>query len=185
MKKSRTLIIALLLVATLCVGIGYAAFSSNLKINGEALLPGVTESQVVFTAAAKTAGDDNVTVNIPAIPQEGTKSLDVDVMGFTAAGQSATITATISNPHPFEVALTTPEILFTQAGQASSTTNEYFKVEIVGDAPTSIAAAADGVDGTATLVFKVTSKVIGVHADATTVNFTINLFAQAGAQQTN
>ena len=49
MKKRRTLIIALLLVAALALGIGYAGFTSQLSVDGEAILNGVSTSEVVIT----------------------------------------------------------------------------------------------------------------------------------------
>lgn len=177
MKKSRTIIIAVLLVATLCVGIGYAAFTSRMAISGEAILQGVSESKVVFTDAAKTAGDENVTISYEGA---NSKTLSLDVIGFNAAGQSATITATISNPHPFEVTLTTPAIKFVETAGTQVDTSDYFKVELVGDAPTSVAAATGGTPATTTLTFKVTSLVSDLHPDAKTVNFLISFMAEAG-----
>ena len=48
MKKRRTLIISLLLVAALALGIGYAGFTSELMINGDAVMNSTTTSQVVI-----------------------------------------------------------------------------------------------------------------------------------------
>jgi len=57
MKKRRTLIISLLLVAALCMGIGYAELAGELKINGNASVTAAdvtliwSESNAVATAA--------------------------------------------------------------------------------------------------------------------------------------
>ena len=179
MKKSRTLIIALLLVATLCVGIGYAAFSTRMAVNGSALLAGVDESKVVFTGAVL---DDESTHGVSLTVTGTGEVLSVSVKGFDAVGEVAIVEATIENPHAFEVALTTPAIRFVEQAGSQVETNDYFDVQIVGTAPTSVPAAADGANGTTTLTFKVTSKVAELHADNTTVNFIISFMAQAGTQ---
>ena len=132
MKKRRTLIISLLLVAALCVGIGYAGFSSRMVINGEAILPGVQESGVVFVDAEKTAGTDKVSINVSG---QDSNSLTVNVSGFEFVGDNATIVATIENPHAFEVTITEPAVKFFAADGAEIQASPYFTVEIL-DAPT-------------------------------------------------
>ena len=102
MKKRRTLIISLLLVAALALGIGYAAFASEMIINGEAKL-NATDSKVVFTDAHTVAGTtDGVTVTPTGL---NTKSLTLDVTGFLNAGDTAIVEVTISNPHDFDVTI--------------------------------------------------------------------------------
>lgn len=174
MKKSRTLIIALLLVATLCVGIGYAGFSSRMAINGEAILPGVQESEVVFTDAEKTAGEDYVTLTVRG---QDSNSLTVNVSGFKFVGDSITVVATIENPHAFEVTIGTPVVKFIEQAGTQVDTSDYFTVE-VDDAPTSIGAATDAeTPATETLTFTVTAT--DITASATTQNFVISFIASA------
>ena len=175
MKKRRTLIIALLLIAALTLGIGYAAFSSRMAINGEAILPGVQVSEVVFVDATKTAGDDHVTAQVSG---QNSNSLTVNVSGFQHVDDTITVTATIKNPHPFEVTLTTPAIKFVETAGTQVDVSDYFDVEIVGSAPTSIAAAAnESTPATTNLVFKVTAK--DITASAKTQNFVISFLAEA------
>lgn len=175
MKKTRTLIISLLLVASLALGIGYAAFSSRMAINGEAILPGVQVSEVVFVDASKTGGDDHITASVSG---QNSNSLTVNVSGFQHVGDNITVTAQIKNPHPFAVTLTTPAIKFVETAGTQVDASDYFTVEIVGTAPTSIAAAADAsTPATTNLVFKVTAR--DITASAKTQNFVISFLAEA------
>lgn len=174
MKNRRTLIISLLLVAALCVGIGYAGFSSRMAINGEAILPGVQESQVVFVDAEKTGGTDYVTISTKG---QDSNSLTVAVNGFTFVGDTATVVATIENPHAFEVQIGTPVVKFVQEAGTQVDSSDYFTVT-VDDAPTSIGAATDAsTPATETLTFTVTAK--DITASATTQNFIISFIASA------
>ena len=175
MKKRRTLIIALLLIAALALGIGYAAFSSRMAINGEAILPGVQVSEVVFTNATKTGGNDHITVSVSG---QNSNSLTVNVSGFQHVDENVTVTAVIENPHPFEVTLTTPAIKFVETAGTQVDQSDYFKVEMVGTPPTSISAATDAdTPATTTMVFKVTAK--DITASAKTQNFVISFLAEA------
>ena len=174
MKKRRTLIISLLLVAALCVGIGYAGFSSRMVINGEAILPGVQESGVVFVDAEKTAGTDKVSINVSG---QDSNSLTVNVSGFEFVGDYATVVATIENPHAFEVTITEPAVKFFAADGAEIQASPYFTVEIL-DAPAKIAEAVDAnTPATATLTFKVTAT--DITSTANTQNFTVSFVASA------
>ena len=102
MKKRRTLIIALLLIAALALGIGYAAFASEMLINGEANL-NATESKVVFEKAETITGTtDGVTITAEGLQ---TKSLSLDVKGFQKANDKAVVAVTIYNPHDFKVTI--------------------------------------------------------------------------------
>ena len=176
MKKRRTLIIALLLIAALALGIGYAAFSSRMAINGEAILPGVQVSEVVFTDAEKTdSNNNNITVSVSG---QNSNSLTVNVSGFQHVGDTVTVTAEIENPHPFEVTLTTPAIKFVETAGTQVDVSDYFDVEMVGTPPTSISAAADAsTPATTEMVFKVTAT--DITASAKTQNFVISFLAEA------
>lgn len=174
MKKRRTLILGLLLLVTLCVGIGYAAFSSRMAINGEAILPGVQVSEVVFVDAEKTGGDVHITASVSG---QNSNSLTVNVSGFQFVGDTATITATIENPHPFDVTLTTPVVKFVETAGTQVDASDYFTV-VVDSSPSSIAAATDeNTPTTTTIVFTVTAK--DITASAKTQNFVISFLAEA------
>lgn len=92
MKKRRTLIIALLLVAALALGIGYAALSNvTLNINGSAIVtPDQNNFGVRFDGTPVTNGAT------AAVLADKTKA-SMDVTGLTDKGQTATATFTILN----------------------------------------------------------------------------------------
>jgi len=52
MKKNKTLVIGLLLVAALALGIGYAGFTSDMSVGGEAIISGISEGNVLITSIA-------------------------------------------------------------------------------------------------------------------------------------
>ena len=90
MKKRRTLIVALLLVAALALGIGYAGFTSELSIGGEAILLGVSESKVVIQNVDIVNDVDSSGDHIVAAPEGlGTKSATIDVSGFAELDELA------------------------------------------------------------------------------------------------
>ena len=176
MKKRRTLIISLLLVAALALGVGYAGFTSQLSIGGEAILNGVSESEVVITKIEITETSDNVdyiTANANC-GTNGTKAATVDVSGFKEVNEYAILTVTVSNPHPFTVNTTTPVLVVDAAtNKVGSTENVYFEIVKYGtDLPTTIAA-----DGTETFQIKVTAKTIDPNAHTT--NFTVTFNASS------
>ena len=122
MKKRRTLIISLLLIAALALGIGYAALTDTLDINGTA---------DVNQAAAEEAFDMDVYFKSATPNQEGNLASlvegDNDMASFTAnnlkgAGDKATFTFVINNDGDLD-ALVTP----TLAADGNSNT-EYFSV---------------------------------------------------------
>lgn len=175
MKTRRTLILCLVLAATLCVGVGYAAFSSRMAINGEAVLPGVQVSEVVFTDAVKDGGNDNITVTASG---QDTSALTVIVSGFQFEEEYAIVKATIENPHPFAVTLSTPAVKFVEEAGTQVDASEYFDVVIEGTAPTSIDAAEDAeTPATAEISFRVTARKIT--PTAKTQNFVVSFLASA------
>ncbi len=169
MKKRRTLIITLMLVAALALGIGYAAFSSEMIINGEADL-NATASQVVFSAADETAETSaNVEVTVGGLD---TKSLSLDVTGFQNAGDKAVVQAKIKNPHDFPVTISD----FTDVDgveEKNAAGNYYFTITCVGMADGDVIAAGTEKTIVITIVCNATS------ASTVTENFTIGFRANA------
>ena len=81
MKKRRTMIISLLLVAALALGVGYATISSRLNVNGTANIDINTDNFLVeFTGVTYDAGD---------FPTEG--------LSATAEGLTATFNVSALN----------------------------------------------------------------------------------------
>ena len=102
MKKRRTLIIALLLVAALCLGIGYAAYSVNMEISGTATAgapsPLVTFSNVDVVNKTETVG-------VTSLGTTGGQSIDLNLANFANATDYCTVRYTVHNGHDFDVTL--------------------------------------------------------------------------------
>ena len=122
MKKRRTLIISMLLVATLVLGIGYAALSDTLDINGSA---------DVNQSAAEEAFNEDIYFSAAVANQEGNtasvSATDNDMADFAAntlkgKGDKVTFTFTIKNNSDID-ALVTPT--FASDGNSNP---EYFAV---------------------------------------------------------
>ena len=129
MKKRRTLIISLLLVAALCLGIGYAAFSSTMTMNGEAQMGGIA-SQVNFKSATVNAASTATAVNT-TVSGEGSKSLEIDFDGFIHASHYVLVDIVIENPHDFDVELIDME--WNNDGKQNEHGVAYFDFSSTGD----------------------------------------------------
>ena len=93
MKKRRNLIIALLLVAALCLGIGYATLSRELIISSTAnLAPNDSDFDIVFTNA-HTEDEKLATASITG---NGTTA-NYTILGLSGANDHVTLTFTITN----------------------------------------------------------------------------------------
>lgn len=184
MKKRRTLIISLLLVAAIALGVGYAGFTSELVISGDAVLKSTETSAVVIqsvTEAQKNGEEVKLTVsNAPS------KTVNADITGFATTQDYIIINVVVANPHEFAVNLTAPSLV----AQNNEITGggKYFDIELLNKAsiPTEIAAATY-VDGnltpaTITFQYKITAKVIP--ADAHTVSYTISANASTRTNAT-
>jgi len=106
MKKRRSLIISLLLVAALTLGIGYAALTDVLDINGTA---------DVNQSAAEEAFNEDIYFSDAVANQAGNVASvdagDNDMASFTAsnlkgAGDTATFTFTIKNDSDVDAVVT-------------------------------------------------------------------------------
>ena len=122
MKKRRTLIISLLLVAALALGIGYAALTDVLDINGSA---------DVYQAAAEEAFNEDVYFSAAVANEDGNVASvdanDNDMASFTAStlkgkGDYATFTFIITNDGDVD-AVVTPS--FASDGNTNA---EYFSI---------------------------------------------------------
>lgn len=174
MKKRRTLVISLLLIAALALGIGYAGVSTQLKIIGTAS----SDQQaidVVFTAGKiKTAlSDDNdVKANILAKSDAAFTAETIEVKpvvkGLTHKGDSITFTYTISNNNDYAVTLVKPTVLYA--------TTTVLKVA------TTFAGETMTLDAGKTYDLDVTVSLDTVSADPITETFTVSIEAYAGNQ---
>ena len=168
MKRRRTLIVSLLLVAALCMGIGYAAVSENLTISGKVSMA-ATEFEVVFSNAVEKTTTNDITSTIDS-SSFNTTNLQFAVTGFQNAEDTETITVTVSNPHDFDVKLT--DVVITQPTAQNNKGDAIFTVT----APT--LEANPTVTAGSTTEFDVTITCNATSADAITENpFTITFKA--------
>ena len=163
MKKRRTLIIALLLVAALCLGIGYAAVSETLLWNGT-IENDAVEFSVKFETTAKTAvsgaGDAEDEAKILSLSHPGDpggRTVAPAVDGLTVVGDSVTFTYTVKNYSNVIVELKELTTDFT---------NDYFKLT-VGDWDKTVLDVND------TAVVDITVELIKVSDVIETATFTI------------
>jgi len=178
MKRRKTLIISLLLVAALALGIGYAGFTSELLINGDAVLNGTDTSLVNIKNVELT--EHNGTDVALTVSNLASKTVNADVTGFRTTQDYAILTVTIENPHEFAVNLSAP-VLTENNNTVAGGSDKYLKMELLDQAsiPTSIPAATY-VSGTltpATVTFQYKITPLVIPADAHTVSYTISSFA--------
>lgn len=152
MKQKRTFVTILLVLALLCLGIAYAAFSSD-------------ELQISGTATASVA-EGNVDVEFVAVSPEKTEgvttygeidSLDPDKASFTVAelatvGDTKTVTFTIENKtqNGVPVILETPTITWANG----TSENEWYEVSYEYGNTNLAAATEDGDSTTLTVTVK-------------------------------
>lgn len=127
MKNRKTVIVAFLLVAAMLLGVGYAALSDDLYVNGTLTLDAnkladTFDKEVYFTNEGKqttgtTGTEDTIAIGVDANGDEKDKVTFV-VNSLKAVGEVATFTFKIQNDNDF-VVTATPSTTFT---------NSYFTV---------------------------------------------------------
>ncbi len=107
MKKRNSAIIAFLLCAVLCIGIGYSAVSDRLDIQGslagdESAISSAFKDDVYFSASSQvTEGKIKVATQIAAdTNNEPNDRVKAQVSGFSLVNDTVTFTATIKNDNP-------------------------------------------------------------------------------------
>ena len=99
MKKRRTLVISLLLIAALALGIGYAALSRELMITSAAnLSPDQNDFDIVFTDATVLNDPDNLLATA-SVTGTGTTA-NYTITGLSKQNDSVTIEFTVKNNTP-------------------------------------------------------------------------------------
>ena len=123
MKKRRTLIISLLLVAALCIGIGYAAYTVNLEVSGVVSV-GAPAPLVTFQTVAVDNKTDTVTSgNNFGMDATGGQSIDLNVGGFRNKNDKVVVTYTVKNAHDFDVTVSAPTVSYTNTGSTNYDAN--------------------------------------------------------------
>lgn len=156
MKNRRFVIGAFLLVAVLCLGVGFAALQQTLTVSGTlsydpADAEVAFDEDVYFTGTPTVTGNAQVMASITAeIDGSDNDKLEITVAkdAFTSAGQSVTVTATVKNDSTDDV-----EVSFDSFTQPSAS------FEVVPSAATTITAGGEGTV-TITITLKDTSTVV-------------------------
>ena len=113
MKKRRTLIISLLLVAALALGVGYAAVSDTLDIIGNIEADGdemneTFDGLVYFSNAEVTGKSANVTAEA-SVSGTNNDTGNYGISKLKAVGDYAAVTFTIKNEYTETVWVTVPD----------------------------------------------------------------------------
>ncbi|MBE6576932.1 MAG: hypothetical protein E7653_02190 [Ruminococcaceae bacterium] len=143
MKKRRTLIIALLLVAALALGIGYAAVEGKLYIHGK-VTTAAQPFDVVFTEY-QTEGTPSEGVVGAIVDQLPAQTVKFTVTGMDEAGDTITGKFTIKNNNEFTMYLSDPTIVYTNDANGTDVAgNGMFTVTTSwGTAGTTLATGAE------------------------------------------
>ena len=150
MKKRRLAIIAFMFIAVLTLGIGFAALTVDLDINGSAELglnPAFSEKVNFTTAVANMApsGDTSQNTDTAGVNAQNSHKANFTVKSLKNAGDEATFTFTIKNTSDYDAIVTVETI--------TNTVNAtYFTVTT--DVPDSGLALAN-TNGTATVIVTV------------------------------
>ena len=169
MKRRRTLIISLLLVATLVLGIGYAGTTTTLKWTGHVENDPITFS-VIFTNATE-AVDTMTDIREGAVATAcdpgttGSDTISPTVDGLKEVGDKVTFTYTVTNNSDVDAKLNAPAL-------DPAFNSEYFKVTIGTWSTLELAATT----GTATI--DITVELIQVSDAEQSADFTITALAE-------
>lgn len=120
MKSKRIVIASFLMAAVLCIGVGYAAVTNILDIQGTANVNATKmeeefDKDIYFSDAVANTTGDTATVNA-----DNNDKCTFTVNSLVTEGQTATFTFTIQNDYDHIVTVT-PKL-------ASNTNEEYFEV---------------------------------------------------------
>ena len=148
MKKRRTLIISLLLVAALALGVGYATITRDLSVQGTAKST-PADINVVFTTGTAIVSADSPTndtareaaiVAASSVGSTGDKVISFNAFGLTNPGESVTAVFHVINNNSYPVTLTAPSL------DTNTSTLEHFSVS-VGDLQTTVGGSATALTG--------------------------------------
>lgn len=168
MKKRRSSIIVFVLVAALCLGIGYAALTDVLDITGSAdVNQSAAESEfnedVYFTAAVANDGGNTASVNA-----DNNDKASFTVNSLAGQGDTASFTFTIYNAGDLD-ATVTPTLNAT----LGNTNPEYFKISSDWD------GAAKTLTAGGSLTYTVTVELLKTPTETIAASFLIELTAVA------
>ena len=166
MKNRRNVVIALLLIAVLCVGIGFATMNDTISFAGKVSYS--DEFDIVWTAINDTEGK---LTEVTAIPAEGVESISVSLdTSDWNVNDTYTFTATVKSLDKYNA-----ENVIVQ-NKDESALDPYFDVTVDIDKDTLQANGADAATVTVTI-----EMVAYPQSKLTDVEFTFEVFAERAA----
>lgn len=181
MKNRKTVIVAFLLVAALLLGVGYAAVTNVLDIQGSVAVS-ASDAEAEFNEDIYFAGvvvDDNLVESVDAnagklytanINTNNNDKAQFTVTGIKKTGDSATITYRIKNDSEHEASVALKGTI-TNTNSTDFHFDYYFGSE-------SVKSAAIAAGGTTDVTVKV--ELINQLTEASSASFVIELNATAG-----
>jgi hypothetical protein len=172
MKKRRSVLVALMLVAVMCIGIGYAAVSTVLNITGTAT---VTKDQAQDAFAENiyfkdvTHKDGNASTDIHTTLVAGGKKITFSVNSLSSVGDEQSFTATIENSGTLDA-----DIKVTAS--SVNTADDYFEIITDWGEDTKRLAKANGSTPTE-ITIKVTIRLKAAPTDLINGDFSLALTA--------
>ncbi len=168
MKKRRTLIVSLLLVAALALGIGYAALTDILDIQGTAEVhqdaaEEVFNIDVYFAADGITVDEGKATASVN--PDNNDKA-SFTITGLADKDSTVSVTYTINNDSELD-AVVTPKLL-------QNSNDEYFDISSDWN------STAQTITAKSSKTITVTVKLLKVPTETISASFNIELTATAG-----
>ena len=184
MKNRRTVLLAFLLIACLCIGIGYAYVATDLVVKGTATTAvaviDVEFSDAEVTGASSASGDsahEAAIVSASTVGAPGDTTISFTAAGLTYDNDEVTATFTITNYNEYAVKIADPTVSAlvnfepTIGGWGDGDSNTY-------DANVLTLEAG------ASEVFTVTVKLTAPSADKLNETFTVTFKASAGTPLT-
>ena len=158
MKRRRGLIAVLIVCVAAVLGIGYAALSDTLIINGTS---NATPSDANFVVVFDTEAQNTVEHCTVTEVTETTAKMTVTGADLTKTGDSATATLTIDN--------NSPELGASLAASVTNTNEEYFTV--------TYDFAQDSIAASGTTTITVTVELVKTPIENVTGTFTVTITA--------
>ena len=174
MKKRRTLVVAFVLVAALCLGIGYAAVSTTLDITGSAtMLPNKAfAEQICFTAANPLDAGNTASVNT-----NNDSKASFTANNLNGVGNKASFTFTVENKGDLDAKINVTVCNVT----AGNVTGEdpYFRITTNWENNIIDIAAADANSDDDTATVTVTVEVLRTPVNTVSGSFLVELTANS------
>lgn len=128
MKNRKTVVVAFLLVAAMLLGVGYAALTDTLTLDGRVTIDmnqaGVNFDEKIYWSAAKITESTNTSAE-DVITGQGTDDLNFTLHSLATKGDVVKMTCTIKNESNVRVKITVNEPTMAEDYGKFSCTYEY------------------------------------------------------------